>query len=101
MTAEDYCAAEVDPLANSAAEILRHMNADHADSLLLLARAFAGVEASEAKMTAVDRLGFHLRLRTGERARGVRIAFAREARSPQEARAVLVEMVQFARGLGR
>lgn len=97
VTAEDYLAAEADPLADSAAEIIRHMNADHGDSLLLLAGAFAGMEASEAKMTSVDRLGFHLRLQTGERAHGVRIAFLREARSSQEARAVLVEMVRLAR----
>ncbi|HYM10915.1 MAG TPA: DUF2470 domain-containing protein [Bryobacterales bacterium] len=97
VAAEHYLAAEVDPLAGAAPEIIRHMNADHADSLLLLSRVFAGVEASEAQVTAVDRLGFHLRLKTGDRARGARVAFTREARSPREARAVLVEMVKLAR----
>ncbi len=43
-------------------EIIQHMNADHKDALVLLARKFAGMESQEATMTAVDRLGFHVRL---------------------------------------
>ena len=73
------------------------MNADHADSLVLLARAFAGMESDEATMTSVDRLGFHVRLKTKDGMRGARIAFLREARTPAEARTVLVEMVAQAR----
>ncbi len=48
-------------------------------------------------MTSVDRLGFHLRLKTTDGMRGTRIAFLREARNPKEAREVLIEMVQQAR----
>ena len=48
-------------------------------------------------MTAVDRLGFHVRLRSGERVHGARIAFPREVRDAEEVRAVLVEMVRAAR----
>jgi hypothetical protein len=48
-------------------------------------------------MIAVDRLGFRLRVRTGERVQGVRLAFPREVRNTQEARTVLVEMVRAAR----
>jgi putative heme iron utilization protein len=73
------------------------MNADHADALLLIARRFAGEAATEASMTAVDRLGFHLRLKTGDRVHGRRVAFLREAGNKDEARAVLVEMVREAR----
>lgn len=97
VAAEDYSRAEVDPLAEAAPAILEHMNRDHADSLVLLARAFAGIEAEAATMTAVDRLGFHVRLRDADRTRGARIAFLREVRSAPEARAVLVEMVRQAR----
>ena len=97
VTAAQYLKAEVDPLADAAPGILEHMNADHADSLVLLAREFGGVEADEARMTSVDRLGFHVRVVTADRTRGARIAFPREVRSPQEARAVLIEMVQAAR----
>jgi putative heme iron utilization protein len=95
--AAEYDRAEPDPLADAAAGIIQHMNADHADSLVLLARVFAGIESEEAAMTAVDRLGFHARLKTGDGMRGARIAFLREARTPAEARSVLVEMVAQAR----
>lgn len=95
--AEEYTSARPDPLAETAQEIIRHMNADHADSLLLIARRFAGEAATEASMTAVDRLGFHLRLKTGDRVHGRRVAFLREAGNKDEARAVLVEMVRQAR----
>jgi putative heme iron utilization protein len=48
-------------------------------------------------MTAVDRLGFHLRIKTNDGIRGARIAFLREATTAAETRKVLVEMVQQAR----
>jgi putative heme iron utilization protein len=98
LSAEDYYAAEADPLADSAAGILSHMNADHVEAMILLAREHAGLEAAEAQMTAVDRLGFHLRLKTAEGMKGTRIAFSNEARTPQQVREVLVAMVKKARG---
>jgi putative heme iron utilization protein len=95
--ASDYDQAQPDPLAASASAIIEHMNHDHKDALVLLARAFAGIESKEATMTAVDRLGFHVRLKTAEGVKGTRIAFSREVTNPMEARKVLVEMVQLAR----
>jgi hypothetical protein len=92
--ASDYDQAQPDPLADVAAGIIEHMNADHKDALILLARTSAGVESQEAAMTAVDRLGFNVRLKTTEGVRGARIAFLREVRDALEARKVLVEMVQ-------
>jgi heme iron utilization protein len=97
VSAEEYSSAQPDPLADAAQAIIQHMNADHADALLLIARRFAGEAATEASMTSVDRLGFHLRLKTGDTVHGRRVAFLREARSKDEARAVLVEMTREAR----
>jgi len=97
VTADDYRAARPDPLADAAAGILNHMNRDHADALVTYARHFAGESANEATMVAVDRLGFRLRLRSGERLHGVRIAFPREVRSAGESREVLIEMLTQAR----
>jgi len=97
VSAPEYEQAKPDPLADSAAGIVKHMNTDHADALILLARNFTGIEAEEATMTSVDRLGFNVRLKTGGGMRGARIAFLREVRSPAEARTVLVEMTQRAR----
>ena len=97
VVAADYYEAEADPLADVAPEVIEHMNEDHADALVLLAHAFAEVEADEAKMTAVDRLGFHLRLRKGDDMQGLRIDFGREVRNASQVREVLVEMVGQAR----
>jgi len=95
--AAEYDRAQPDPLADAAAGIVQHMNADHKDGLILLARVFAGIESQEAAMTSVDRLGFHVRLKTQDGMRGTRIAFLREVSNPAETREVLIEMVQQAR----
>lgn len=92
--AKEYEAASPDPLAVSAPGILAHMNADHTDSMMLLARRHAGLEATEAAMTSIDRLGFTLRLKTAAGMKGSRINFPREVRTPEETRNVLVEMVR-------
>lgn len=97
VAASDYHRSQPDPLADSMSGIIQHMNADHKDALVLLARHFAHIDATEAAMTAVDRLGFHVRLRTQDGMRGARIAFSREVSNPIETRKVLVEMVQQAR----
>lgn len=94
VAASDYIAADPDPLADAMAGIIEHMNADHRDSLLLLARNFAGIEAEHAAMTAVDRLGFQLRLKTAEGVRGARIAFPRAVSNPMETREVFIEMLK-------
>ncbi len=95
--AADYTVAEPDPLADAAPGIIDHMNQDHADALRLFCRVYAGVRADEAVMMSVDRLGFRVRVRTGERMHGVRLAFPREARNVQDARTVLVAMAREAR----
>jgi hypothetical protein len=97
ISAPEYEQAHPDPLADTASDILQHMNGDHKDALILLARRFAGIEAKAAVMTSVDRLGFHVRLETSEGMRGARIAFLQEAGNPAEVRKVLVEMVGQAR----
>jgi heme oxygenase (biliverdin-IX-beta and delta-forming) len=97
IAASEYNHAQADPLTDAAPGILQHMNSHHSEALILLARTFAGIESREATMTSVDRLGFHVRLKTEEGMRGARIAFLREVRTPAEAREVLVDMAQQAR----
>ncbi len=97
VSASEYVRSQRDPLADSMAEIIQHVNADHKDALVLLARKFAQIEAQEATMTTVDRLGFHARLKTQDGMRGARIPFLREVSNSAETRKVLVEMVQQAR----
>jgi len=97
VSALEYNCGQPDPLADAATDIIQHMNTDHAEALILLARALLGVESQDVAMTSVDRLGFHVRLKTQDATRGARIAFLQEVRSPAEARNVLVEMVAQAR----
>src|SRR5277367_2483506 len=75
VAAPEYGDAHADPLVDAAAGILEPMNADHQDALILLAKVFAGTTAQEAVMTAVDRLGFHVRMKTEEGIKGCRVAF--------------------------
>jgi len=97
VSASEYDDSQPDPLADSMAEIIQHMNADHKDVLVSLARKFARVESTEATMTAIDRLGFHVRLKTTDGMRGARIAFLQEVKNPAETRKVFVDMLQQAR----
>ena len=64
--------------------------------MLFRSKVHAGLDATEATMTAVDRLGFHLRLKTADGMKGTRINFLREVQDSDEARKVLVEMVRAA-----
>ena len=97
VAASDYGASEPDPLLDCAAGIIGHMNQDHGDALILLAKAAGEAGTEEARMTSVDRLGFHLRLRSGERVHGMRLAFPREVRNAEGARSALIEMVRESR----
>ncbi len=91
--AVEYASAAPDPLAKSAAGILAHMNQDHVEAMLLLAAFHCSLQATEATMTGVDRLGFTLRLKTAEAMKGARINFPHEVSTPDQTRKVLVEMV--------
>ena len=97
VTASDYSQAQYDPLADDKRDIMQHMNADHKEALILLAKRFAGIEAQEAAMTSVDRLGFNVRLKAQDSVHGERIAFLREVTNPTQTREVFVEMVKQAR----
>jgi heme iron utilization protein len=98
VAAADYMAAEPDPLADASESILQHMNEDHSGALLAYLRGRGGASTGggeppdEATMVAVDRLGFKVRLRTGERVHGVRVAFPREVTTAGQCRDVFIEM---------
>lgn len=96
VSADDYAQAAVDPLADETPGIIRNMNAAP-ETLLLLVRAQVNVEVEEARMTAVDRLGFHLRLQAGDRVQGARLAFPRAVTNAQDAAVVFDDMIRQAR----
>ena len=85
----DYTGAAVDPLADEASNLIRELNTEHAETLLLLARVFGNAETQQATVTALDRFGFHLRLTTPGRMQGGRVAFANPVRNASEFRAGL------------
>ena len=86
---DDYVSADVDPLADEASNLIREINTEQEATLLLLARVFGNMEAQQATVTALDRLGFHLRITTPGRMQGGRVAFAGPVRNASEVRAGL------------
>ena len=95
--AEEFEAARPDPLADHSDQVLRHMNEDHRDSLKLMAAHYRDLQAMDAEMTSIDRLGFQLRVKTAQGMKGIRLAYPHAAETPDEVRQVLVEMVKSAR----
>ncbi|MDQ6613948.1 MAG: DUF2470 domain-containing protein [Actinomycetota bacterium] len=96
---ERYAAAQPDPLMASAAGIISHMNADHADSLVLLCHHYASrTDVASASMTAVDRYGFEVIADLGaDRRQALRIGFRSEQVSPDGVRREFVGMLRQAR----
>ena len=97
VTANDYLAAEADPLADIAPSVIQHMNDDHDEALVLMARHFAGCAAESVTMTGVDRLGCDLQAVLKDEEQGLRVSFIRPATNGNEIRKVLTEMSQQAR----
>jgi len=94
ISAADYGTAKADPLADVSESILQHMNEDHTAALLTCARAFGAEPTDGATMVSVDRLGFNLRLRTGERVHGLRVPFPREVTTAGQCREAFTEMLR-------
>ena len=94
----DYQSAEADPLAESAAGIIEHMNSDHAEALRQITGHFGELDAEDAAMVSVDRLGFVVRARAAAGMKGLRINFPEPAGSSEDARRILVAMTRAARG---
>jgi putative heme iron utilization protein len=97
--AADYKVAEADPLVESAAGIIAHMNEDHAEAQVLFCRHFAGLDGTtEAFMSGVDRYGFDLVAVSPGHRTAVRLEFPRQCTTGDEVRTAMVEMVGEARG---
>jgi len=95
---EEWETAQPDPLGPSAAGVIAHMNADHADALVLYCKAFSrATDITSATMTGIDQYGFELSAKTANGPRPVRLAFTTPVRTPQEARAALIATLKDAR----
>ncbi len=96
--AADYAAAEVDPVAGSADEVIAHMNQDHADANLLYVQRLAGLnQAAGAAMTGIDRYGVTLQATTPEGPRLARVAFPAPLRGADQVRTATIELLELAR----
>jgi putative heme iron utilization protein len=97
--AADYAAARPDPVASSALDAVRHLNDDHADALLDMARALAGhPDATAAVCTGADRYGLDLTVTTPRGVAAARVGFAEPAQDRGGLRAATVELARRARG---
>ncbi|WP_029117234.1 HugZ family protein [Mycobacterium sp. URHB0044] len=97
-TAEDYAAAQPDPVKPSAAGAVGHLNADHAAALTAMARTLGGYpDTQHATCTGADRYGLDLRVTTDRGVAYTRIGYGAPIDSIDELRAATVELARRAR----
>lgn len=78
--------------------ICKHMNDDHADAVLLYAKAYGKVtEAEAAQMLKVDPEGMDLSVNTGDQDSTIRIAFDHVLQDSEDAHQTMIAMVKTAR----
>lgn len=98
-TGPDYVAAQPDPIRMVAAGAIAHLNADHADSLVEMARALGGYpDTTAAVCTGIDRYGLDLRVECPRGAAYTRVGFGRRLTSADELRSASADLAARARG---
>jgi putative heme iron utilization protein len=97
-TAEAYAAAAPDAVQPHAAGAITHLNADHAESLALMARALGGFpDTLSAVCTGADRYGLDLKVTTERGIAYTRVGYAEPIDSIDELRSATVELVRLAK----
>lgn len=98
--ADEYAAAEADPVVNRAGFAIRHLNDDHPDALLAMARALGGhPDATAASCTGADRYGLDLRVETPRGTAPARVNYAEPISEPDGMRSATVELARRSRSL--
>lgn len=96
--APDYATAEPDPVEPLALDAVTHLNEDHADALLIMARAFSEFpDSNEARCVRADRYGLDLELETPDGTRASRVSFNERINSSGGLRAATVDLARRAR----
>lgn len=96
-TGEQYGAAAPDPVAPAAARAVAHLNADHADALAAMARAFGGYpDTDTAVCIGVDRYGLDLRVHTARGIGYARVGFPDRLDSADELRSATAQLARAA-----
>ncbi|MFN6515137.1 MAG: DUF2470 domain-containing protein [Nostoc sp. CreGUA01] len=84
--------------AEISSRICNHMNEDHADAVVLYAKAFGGVtDASKAQMLSIDAQGMDLTAQVNGEDVPVRIQFDHVLADSEDAHQTLIAMVKQAR----
>jgi heme oxygenase (biliverdin-IX-beta and delta-forming) len=97
-TGEQYDAAAPDPVAPAAARAITHLNADHADALAAMSRAFGGYPDTEtAVCTGIDRYGLDMRVNTPRGVAYARVGFPKRLDSPDQLRSTTAELARLAK----
>ncbi|WP_428342943.1 HugZ family protein [Mycobacterium sp.] len=96
-TGANYLAAESDPVTPAAARAIAHLNADHADALVSMARAFGGYPDTEtAVCTGIDRYGLDLRVHTLRGVAYTRVGFPDALHSAAQLRSATADLTDAA-----
>ncbi len=96
--ADEYAAAEADPLRGHQNSIVEHMNTDHGEAMVAYARVFGDVpDATGARMLGCDRYGFEMLVEHPGGKQGVRLGFDEQTDTPDAVRKAMVRMVAEAR----
>jgi heme iron utilization protein len=87
-----------DPVSEGAERAINHLNEDHDDALLDMARAIGGCpEATSARCVDADRTGLDLIAETSNGATEVRVPYAEPIDGPEGLRKATVKLAQRAR----
>jgi putative heme iron utilization protein len=97
-TGEDYAAAAPDPVQPHAAGAIAHLNADHADALVAMAKTLGGYpDTTAATCTGADRYGLDLRVVTERGVAYTRVGYAEPIDSFDQLRSATVALTRLAR----
>ena len=84
--------------ADISSRICKHMNDDHADAIVVYAKAFGGVtDANAAQMLSIDAQGMDLTAQVNGETVAVRIQFDHVLADAEDAHQTLIAMVKQAR----
>ena len=100
-TGQAYSAAAPDPVAPHAMGAIAHLNADHAESLRLMAQELGGFpDATAAICTGADRYGLDLKVTTPRGIAYTRVGYPQRVDNADQMRSATVSLVKTARELG-
>ncbi|CAN5276814.1 DUF2470 domain-containing protein [soil metagenome] len=100
ISAEDYRAAEADPVQPVAAKSIAHLNKDHSDALLAIARELGGTRgAVSVYCTGIDRYGLDLSCTGAGQSAAARVLFDEPLQKVADVRPATVALAARAREL--